>query len=407
MKKKRLIILGSTGSIGENTLKVVAAFPDRFEVVGLTGKREIDILERQIGEYRPELVTLLEGAEELKKRVRGKKFRLVKSNPPQADAVRPGAWTSNGVKVLSGEEGLVEVAKYKEADLVVSAIVGAPSLIPTLEAIRSGKSVALASKEAMVMAGRLLREEAKKAKVALLPIDSEPNAIFQCLQGGGGKEVKRLILTASGGPFYDWDQEALSSITPEEALNHPTWKMGRKITIDSATLMNKGLEVIEASHFFDIDIARIEVVIHPQSKVHSLVEFVDGSMMALLGITDMRIPIQWALTYPERIPNQLPALDLVKSSPLTFRAPNPDKFPCLQYAYQAGRMGKTMPAVLNAANEVAVEAFLGGKIKFLDIGEVSRKVMEEHHPPNDFDLDSIIEADRWARRQAELVVEEV
>ncbi|MCD5402104.1 1-deoxy-D-xylulose-5-phosphate reductoisomerase [candidate division NPL-UPA2 bacterium] len=382
--KKRIVILGSTGSIGGSTLKVVAAFPDRFEVVGLTGKREIDILERQIGEHHPELVALLEGAEELRRRVKGRK-----------------------VKVLSGEEGLVEVAKYKEADLVVSAIVGTPSLIPTLEAIRSGKSVALASKEAMVMAGRLLREEAERAKVALLPVDSEPNAIFQCLQGAGRKEVKKLILTASGGPFYNWDKEALSSITPEEALNHPTWKMGRKITIDSATLMNKGLEVIEASHFFDIDISRIEVVIHPQSKVHSLVEFVDGSMMALLGITDMRIPIQWALTYPERVPNQLPALDLVKSSPLTFQTPDMDKFPCLQYAYQAGRIGKTMPTVLNAANEVAVEAFLGEEIKFPHIGEVSRKVMGEHHPPNDFNLESIIEADRWARQQAELAVEEV
>ena len=406
MKKKRIVVLGSTGSIGMNTLKVVTAFPDRFEVVGLTGKGEIDILERQIGEHHPELVALLEGAEELRRRVKGRKVNPVRSKSPEAITV-PSGWTSNGVKIISGEEGLVEVARHKDADLVVSAIVGAPSLIPTLEAIRSGKSVALASKEAMVMAGGLLREEVKKAKVNLLPIDSEPNAIFQCLRGAGKKEVKRLILTASGGPFYNWDQEALFSITPEEALNHPTWKMGRKITIDSATLMNKGLEVIEASHLFDLDISRIEVVIHPQSKVHSLVEFVDGSMMALLGITDMRIPIQWALTYPERIPNQLPALDLVKSSPLTFRAPNPDKFPCLQYAYQAGRMGKTMPAVLNAANEVAVEAFLGGKIKFLDIGEVSRKVMEEHHPPNDFDLDSIIEADRWARRQAELVVEEV
>lgn len=381
MKKKRIVILGSTGSIGMNTLKVINAFPDRFEVVGLTGRGEIDVLEKQVREHRPALVALLEGGEELGERVKGEK-----------------------VKVLSGEEGLVEVAKYKEADLVVSAIVGAPSLIPILKAIRSGKTIALASKEAMVMAGKLLVEEAKRARVNILPVDSEPNAIFQCLKGQGMKEVKRLILTASGGAFYNRDKEALASVTPEEALNHPVWKMGRKITVDSATLMNKGLEVIEAGNFFDIDVSRIEVVIHPQAKIHSLVEFVDGSMMALLGITDMRIPVQYALTYPERLPNQLPALDLLGSSPLTFQAPDRDKFPCLQYAYEAGKTGGTMPAVLNAANEIAVEAFLGGKIKFPDIGEVSRKVMGEHHPLDELSLDKIMEADRWARRQAEATV---
>ncbi len=378
MRKKRIVILGSTGSIGRRTLEVIASLPERFEVVGLTGKKEIDILERQIREYHPKLVAVLEGAEELEKRVRGME-----------------------VKILSGEEGLVEVAKYKEANLVVSAIVGAPSLILTLEAIRAGKTIALASKEAMVMAGRLIREEADRAKVNILPVDSEHNAIFQCLQGGGTRDVKKLILTASGGPFYNRSRESLASVTPEEALNHPVWKMGRKITIDSATMMNKGLEVIEAGNFFDIDISCIEVVIHPQAKVHSLVEFVDGSIIALLGITDMSIPIQYTLTYPERVPNQRPSLDLIKSSPLTFQSPDMDRFPCLQYAYEAGKTGGTMPAVLNAANEVAVEAFLEGKIKFLDISEVSRRVMNEHRPLNNLNLDRVIEADRWARRQAE------
>lgn len=377
MKRKRIVILGSTGSIGMRTLEVIAAFPDRFEVVGLTGKGEIDTLERQIGKYHPKIVALLEGDDELKKRVKDKE-----------------------VKILWGEEGLVEVAKYKEADLVVSAIVGASSLIPTLEAIRAGKTIALASKEAMVMAGKLLREEANRARVDILPIDSEPNAIFQCLKGEGRREVKRLILTASGGPFYNRDRGDLASVTPEETLNHPVWKMGKKITVDSATMMNKGLEVIEASNFFDIDISRIEVVIHPQAKIHSLVEFVDGSIMALLGITDMRIPIQYTLTYPERLPNQLPALDLVKSSPLIFQAPDRDKFPCLRYAYEAGKIGGTMPTVLNAANEVAVEAFLERKIKFLDISEVSRKVMDEHHPLSEPALDDILKADTWARDKA-------
>ncbi|NOX97914.1 MAG: 1-deoxy-D-xylulose-5-phosphate reductoisomerase [Nitrospirae bacterium] len=383
MKKKRVVILGSTGSIGTRTLEVIAALPGRFEVVGLAGKGDLDSLKRQIEQYRPKLVAVIEGAEDLKKLVGEKE-----------------------VKILSGEAGLVEVAKYKEADLVVLAIVGASSLLPTLEAIRAGKTIALASKEAMVMAGKLIRREAERAKVDILPIDSEPNAIFQCLKGEEKKEVKRLILTASGGPFYNMDKESLASVTPEEALNHPVWKMGRKITVDSATLMNKGLEVIEASTFFDVDISRIEVVIHPQAKVHSLVEFVDGSIMALLGATDMRVPIQYALTYPERVPNQLSVLDLVKSSPLTFQAPDTDKFPCLQYAYEAGRTGGTMPAVLNAANEVAVEAFLGGKIKFLEISEVSRKVMKEHRPLNEPTLDDILQSDAWARQAAKMVVEE-
>ena len=381
MKKKRIVILGSTGSIGTNTLKVIDTFPDRFEVVGLSGRGEIDVLESQIDKYHPKLVAVLQGAEELKKRVKGR-----------------------GIKILSGEEGLVEVARYEEADLVVLAIVGAPSLIPTLEAVRAGKTVALASKEAMVMAGKLIREEADRAGVDILPIDSEPNAIFQCLKGAGTKEVRRLILTASGGPFYNRKRDDLVSITPEEALNHPVWKMGRKITVDSATLMNKGLEVIEAGNFFDIDISCIEVVIHPQAKIHSLVEFVDGSVMALLGITDMRIPIQYTLTYPERLPAQLPVLDLVGNSPFTFQIPDVGKFPCLQYAYEAGRIGGTMPTVLSAANEVAVEAFLRREIKFLDIEKVSGRVMEESRPIDKLSLDEIVQADRWARRQAEAVV---
>ena len=376
---KRISILGCTGSIGTQTLEVIAAFPDRLQVVGLTGKDEVELIHRQIERYHPEVVALAEtpAADELRRRVGQKE-----------------------VRVLSGEEGIVEVAKHEGADLVVMAIVGSPSLIPTLEAIRSGKTIALASKEGVVMAGRLLMEEAKKNGVEILPIDSEPNAIFQCLRGEDRRKVRRLILTASGGPFYNFSQSQLASITPAQALRHPTWKMGRKITIDSATLMNKGLEVIEAHNFFDIDISLIEVVIHPQSRVHSLVEFVDGSVMAILGITDMRVPIQHALTYPERTANKLPSLNLVESSPLEFKKPDLEKFPCLKYAYEAGKMGGTMPAILNAANEVAVEAFLNGKIGFPDIAEISRKVMAGHSIIENPCLDDIRKADTWARERA-------
>ncbi len=380
---KRICILGSTGSIGTQTLEVIATLPDRLQVAGLTGKDEVELIHQQVERWHPEVVALAEApaADELRRRLGRKSLRI-----------------------LSGEEGIVEVAKHQGADLVVSAIVGSASLIPTLEAIRSGKTIALASKEGMVMAGKLLREEAEKSKVDILPVDSEPNAIFQCLRGEERRKVRRLILTASGGPFYNFSESQLASITPAQALRHPVWKMGKKITIDSATLMNKGLEVIEAHNFFDIDISCIEVLIHPQAKVHSLVEFVDGSIMAILGITDMRVPIQHALTYPERTESKLPSLDLTETSPLEFKKPDLEKFPCLKYAYEAGRVGGTMPAVLNAANEVAVEAFLDGKIGFLDIPEVSRKVMTGHSTIRNPSLDDIREADTWARGRAEEVV---
>ncbi|MCK4261740.1 1-deoxy-D-xylulose-5-phosphate reductoisomerase [bacterium] len=376
---KRISILGSTGSVGTQTLEVIATFPDRFQVVGLAGKSEVELIREQVERWHPEVVALMEtpAADELRRRL-GRK----------------------GVRILSGEEGIVEVAKYEGADLVLSAIVGSPSLIPTLEAIRSGKTIALASKEGVVMTGRLLMEEAKRSGVDILPVDSEPNAIFQCLRGEDERKVRRLILTASGGPFYNFSESQLASITPAQALRHPTWKMGKKITVDSATLMNKGLEVIEAHNFFDIDISQIEVVIHPQAKVHSMVEFVDGSIMAILGITDMKVPIQHALTYPERIANKLPSLDLTESSPLEFKKPDLEKFPCLKYAYEAGKVGGTMPAVLNAANEVAVEAFLNGKIGFLDIAGVSRKVMAGHSIIRKPHLNDIKEADTWARETA-------
>ncbi|MCD5390767.1 1-deoxy-D-xylulose-5-phosphate reductoisomerase [candidate division NPL-UPA2 bacterium] len=376
---KRISILGSTGSVGTQTLEVIATLPDRLQVVGLTGKDEVELIHQQIERYHPEVVAMAEApaAGELRRRVGQKE-----------------------VRVLSGEEGIVEVAKHHGADLVVMAIVGSASLTPTLEAIRSGKTIALASKEGVVMAGRLLMEEAKKSGVEILPVDSEPNAIFQCLRGEERRKVRRLLLTASGGPFYNFSESNLKSITPAQALRHPTWKMGRKVTIDSATLMNKGLEVIEAHNFFDIDISQIEVVIHPQAKVHSLVEFVDGSVMAILGITDMRVPIQHALTYPERTANKLPPLDLTENSPLEFKKPDLGKFPCLKYAYEAGKVGGTMPAVLNAANEVAVEAFLNGKIGFLDIAEVSRRVMAEHSIIRKPDLNDIKGADTWARERA-------
>lgn len=385
MEKKRVIILGSTGSIGQRTLKVISSLADKskFEVVGLSGKDEVDLLEEQAREYRPQVVALLEGAEELRKRLKGL-----------------------DIKVLSGEEGLQEVAEYSGANLALLAIVGAASLRPALAVLRSGKTLALASKEAVVMAGEILRREAEAAGVRILPVDSEPNAIFQCLEGRDPKEIKKLILTASGGAFYKRSSESLALVTPEEALQHPVWKMGPKITIDSATLMNKGLEVIEASIFFGIDIAQVEVIIHPEAKVHSLVEFVDGSLRAILGISDMSIPIQHALTYPELLPNTLPGLDLAACSPLTFEKPDTEKFPCLSYAYEAGIAGGTLPAVLNAADEVAVEAFLAGKIKFLEISKVLRKVMDKHSLVTKPTLEDIFSADEWARKEAFAAIKE-
>lgn len=377
MIKKKVVVLGSTGSIGINTLRVITRLRNRFQIVALAAKENINLLEKQIRKFHPEVIAL--------------------ANKKSAQELR-GRFKS--MKILDGEEGLIEVARLKEADLVVSAIVGASGLIPTLEAIRAGKRVALANKEALVMAGEIVMQEAHKRTVEILPVDSEHSAIFQCLKKEGRKKVSRIILTASGGPFLNFSLKRLKSVTTKEALKHPTWEMGKKITIDSATLMNKGLEMIEAHHLFGIDSDRIEVVIHQEAIIHSLVEFVDGTMLAHLGRPDMRLPIQYALTYPERFPNPLKRLDLIKIKKLTFQKPDTKRFPCLKLAYKAARIGGTAPAVLNAANEIAVSLFLKRKIGFMKIPKMIEKVLKRHKPIKKPTLDEILKADAWARKEA-------
>lgn len=377
-KMKKVAILGSTGSVGLNTLDVLDnTFSTEFEVCGLAAKENLDLLYDQILRYKPKIACLVDEkkAEELRKKLR-----------------------VSETEIFSGQEDLVRVAAYKEADIVVTAVVGAAGLLPTLEAIKRGKRIALANKETLVMAGEIVIREARKSGAEILPIDSEHSAIFQCLEGRSPSEIKRIILTASGGPFRN--RKDLSRITPAEALAHPTWKMGDKISIDSATLMNKGLEVIEACYLFGLSPARISVLIHPQSIIHSMVEFTDGSHLAQLGIADMRIPIAYALTYPRRFPNKLEELNLAKIGNLTFEEPDKDRFPCLGLAYQAIEIGGTMPAVLNAANEVAVEYFLKEKIGFLDTWKIVQEVMKRHDMNGGSSLEEVLAADTWAREEA-------
>ncbi len=374
--KKNISILGSTGSIGRQTLEIVSAFPSSFRVVGIAAKDEVDLIVEQIKKYNPALVSVATDA--VKAKVE-EKLGAVK------------------ISILIGEEGLRAVAVAKEVELLVVAVPGALTLVPVLEAIRAGKSIALATKEVLVTAGKIFMEEVKAAKIKVFPIDSEHSAIAQCLVGEKPEKVKKIILTASGGPFLKTPLEKLSKMTAKEALAHPTWKMGPKITIDSATLMNKGFEVIEAHHLFGLDFSKIEVVVHPQSVIHSLVEFVDGSVKAQLGAPDMRVPIQYALFGMERSPNLWERLDLVKVGTMNFLKPDKEKFPCLEFAYAAGRRGGTMPAVLNAANEEAVKLFLKGKIGYLDIAVKIREKMDKHQIVADPTLENILEADRWAR----------
>ncbi len=381
---KRLAILGSTGSIGVNTLDIVQRFPERFEVVSLSAGLNIELLKEQILRFQPKIVSVLnrEIAGELRKGIEATK-----------------------VEVVHGVEGLIRVATHPDVDQVVSAIVGAVGLIPTLSAIKTGKSIALANKEPLVMAGKIVMEEAKKSGVHILPVDSEHSAIFQSLLGHRKEDIHRLILTASGGPFLNLPLSKLHEVTVKDALNHPHWEMGKKITIDSASLMNKGLEVIEAHWLFDISIEKIIVRIHPQSIVHSMVEYVDGSIVGQMGIADMRIPISYALSFPERMDLKLPPLDLSQVGPLTFSHPDPEKFPCLRLAYQSIEMGGTMPTILNAANEVAVNGFLEGWIKFTDIPILIRRVMEEHEVKTARTIDDILRADQWAREKAKIIME--
>ncbi|HKA53132.1 MAG TPA: 1-deoxy-D-xylulose-5-phosphate reductoisomerase [Candidatus Binatia bacterium] len=377
---KRLAVLGSTGSIGVTTLSVVERFPDRFRVVALAAGKNLERLKEQVRRFQPEVVSIASEAD-----------------ARDLHAHLPGF---RG-EILCGAEGLVAVATHPEADMVMAALVGAAGLPPTLAAIRTGKTIALANKEALVIAGELMTQEAKRHGVRLLPVDSEHNAIFQALQGHSRERVKRIILTASGGPFLRRPAEELPAVSIAEALQHPTWKMGSKITIDSATLMNKGLEVIEARWLFDLPAEQVAVIIHPQSVVHSMVEYVDGSVLAQLGIPDMAIPISYILAYPDRLPlPHLPALDLAAAAELTFLQPDFGKFPCLGLAYEALARGGTCPAVLNAANEVAVANFLSGQIRFPEIAALNRRVLDAHTTHSVNNLDDLLEADAWARHRA-------
>ncbi len=381
---KRLAILGSTGSIGVTSLDLAARFPDRFEVVALAAGKNLERLAQQVQRFRPKLVSV--------------------EDRDAASAFEAQVPAYRG-KVAYGPDGLERVATADGVDLVISALVGAVGLLPTLRAIQLGRDVALANKEVLVMAGELVTAAARTAGANLFPLDSEHNAIFQALRGHDREEVRRIVLTASGGPFLRHSLHELRAVTRAEALRHPTWKMGNKITIDSATLMNKGLEVIEAHWLFGLPPDRIQVVIHPQSIVHSMVEYIDGSVLAQLGIPDMAIPISYILAYPQRLClDYLPALDLPRAARLEFAEPDLSKFPCLRLAYEALRAGGTVPAVLNAANEVVVGAFLAGTIPFLDIPRIIESVVQAHARCAVDGLPALLEADRWARAQAEQCV---
>lgn len=383
---KNLAILGSTGSIGQSTLAVVAEHPQEFKVVGLAAGRNVELLAGQIGQFRPALVSVQD---------EGAAARLQKLLP-----------SGNTLQILAGPQGAAAVATAPGVDLVVSAMVGAAGLEPTLAAIQAGIPVALANKETLVAAGSLVMAAAREKGVALLPVDSEHSALMQALQGQRREDVKKLWLTASGGPFRAWPAEKLAQVTPEQALRHPNWNMGAKITIDSATMMNKALEVIEAAVLFGLPADQIGVYIHPQSIIHSLVEFVDGSVIAQLGVPDMRLPIAYALTYPRRLPLSGPPLDLGQIAQLTFEEPDLERFPSLRLGYEAAATGGTLPAVLNAANEVAVPAFLEGRLPFLGIPRVVEETMRAHTSMPIQDLAHVLGVNRWAREYAQRLIEQ-
>lgn len=375
---RRVAILGSTGSIGTSALKVARHLPDRLSVTALAAGGNAALLAEQVAEFQPAVAALAQGE--------------------AAAPVRAAAGPRT--EVLSGPAGLEACATHPDVDLVLVAIVGTAGLAPALAAIRAGKDLAVASKEILVMAGGIVMGEAARHGVRVLPVDSEHNAIFQCLEGRTPDQVRRLILTASGGPFRNTPASDLARVTPEQALKHPTWTMGRKITLDSATLFNKALEMIEAHWLFGVGMDRVDVVVHPQSLVHSMVEFVDGSVLAQVSHTDMVFPIQYAFTWPERVPGALPSLDFAKAGQLTFEAPDERKFPALRLAREAGTTGGTLPAVLNAANEVAAAAFLEGRLAFPRIWETVERVMSDHAVVRDPDLGALLEADAWARSEA-------
>ncbi|MFO7600075.1 MAG: 1-deoxy-D-xylulose-5-phosphate reductoisomerase [Candidatus Desulfacyla sp.] len=377
---KKIALLGATGSIGVSALKVARTHPEEYKIVALSAGRNGDLLLDQIKIFRPAAVALLD--ESVAARVRS---RLPAGNTP---------------KIFSGVEGFVRLATLEGVDTVVSAMTGAAGLLPTYEAIKAGKNIALANKETMVMAGPLVMDEARKRGVTILPIDSEHSAILQSLQGHPREDLKRVILTASGGPFKDLSLKEMRQVTAAQALKHPNWEMGPKITIDSATLMNKGLEVIEARWLFDLEMDQIDILIHPQSIVHSMVEYRDGAIISQMGIPDMTLPISYALSYPRHLGNDLPPLDLEKIGDLSFRKPDMKRFRCLELALKAATTGGSMPAVLNGANEIAVDAFLRGMIGFLDIPDLIEKTMDAHtHSPVET-IEAVLAADRWARDTA-------
>ncbi len=381
MRKRRIVILGSTGSIGTSALKVARDIPECMEVVGLAANSSVEALARQTRETGAKRIAIFDSS---------KKRELAELVGPHVD-------------ILTGEEGLYTLAQMDEADMVLISIIGTAGLRPALAAIQANKDLAIASKEILVMAGEIVMTAAARQGVKLIPVDSEHNAIYQCLQTNhrSPEQISRLILTASGGPFRTWPQEALAQVTLEQALKHPTWSMGKKITIDSATLFNKGLEMIEARWLFDVPMEKIDVVVHPQSIVHSMVEFVDGSIMAQMSTSDMCFPIQYAVTWPDRVANSLPSLNFAQLGSLYFEAPREEAFPALRLARLAGTTAGTMPAVLNAANEIAVDAFMHNRIGFTDIWDIVRQTMEAHTPvyPQG-QLAPILQADAQARDQA-------
>jgi len=378
-ERKRVVILGATGSIGESALKVARDIPERMEIVGLAANSNAEKLAAAANETRAQSVCLVDET--------------------KIDALQRAL--TYKPRIFAGQKGLREIARLTNAEMVLVAIVGTGGLRPALAAIEAGKDLAVASKEILVMAGEIVMREARDNDVQVLPVDSEHNAIFQCLEGKSSLDVRRIILTASGGPFRETPGKDFDSIIPEQALKHPTWNMGPKITIDSATLFNKGLEMIEAHWLFGVEMKRVEVVIHPQSIVHSMVEFADGSTLAQLSYSNMCFPIQYAVTWPHRVPNSLPPLDFSKLSRLEFFTPRYDDFPALKLARRAGETGGTLPAVMNAANEIAVAGFLDRQVRFPDIWQIVEEVMNRHTSVAHPDLDAILQADQWARNEAE------
>jgi len=384
---KKITILGSTGSIGLSALSVIENNSGRFQVEALAAGRNIKLLRKQIEKFRPKAVAV--------------------STKDNAYKLREILNTKSKVKIFYDEEGLKHIASFPSSDIVISAISGFAGLMPTIAAIDAGKDIALANKETMVVAGEIVTKAAFKKGVKIIPVDSEHSAIFQCLEGYHRRNLRKIILTASGGPFLNCNRNELKKVSLSQTLHHPKWKMGKKISIDSASMMNKGLEVIEAKWLFNVDIGNIDVLIHPQSIVHSLVEFIDGAFLAQMGVPDMKIPIAYALTYPERIINDLPPLNLAKIGNLEFVKPDKKKFPCLDIAYAAGHCGGTAPAVLNAADEVAVSAFMENKIRFIDLPEIIEKILARHDSIREPSLDDIREADLWARRETKKIIERI